>query len=102
MTMSDQILFSIDEVFEQPPPDQEPHRHVSDINSPTSSAFHRYHIETQTTSDIVPYPSRFRVKVKKHGLISLLLRELLEYRGNFLVALSRPCVYGVFSRAVGG
>jgi len=102
MMMSDQILFSIDEAFKQLPPAQLPDRPASDTSSPSSSTFHRYHIETQTTSDIVPYPSRFRVKVKKHGLIGLLLKELFEYKGNFQVALSRPCVYGVFSSPVGG
>ena len=102
MMMSDQILFSIDETFKQLPPAQLPDRSASDTSSPSSSTFHRYHIETQTTSDIVPYPSRFRVKVKKHGLIGLLLKELFEYKGNFQVALSRPCVYGVFSSPVGG
>src|SRR6266581_5715739 len=102
MMMSDQILFSIDETFKQLPPAQLPDRSASDTSSPSSSTFHRYHIETQTTSDIVPYPSRFRVKVKKHGLIGLLLKELFEYKGNLPVTLSRPCVYGVFSRPVGG
>jgi len=102
MMMSDQILFSIDEAFKQLPPAQLPDRPASDTSSPSSSTFHRYHIETQTTLDIVLYPSRFRVKVKKHGLIGLLLKELFEYKGNFQVALSRPCVYGVFSSPVGG
>ncbi len=102
MTMSDQILFSIDEAFEELPPAQLPDRLASDTSSPSSSTFHRYHIETQMTPDIVPYPSRFRVKVKKHGLIGLLLKELFEYKGNLPVALSRPCVYGVFSSPVGG
>src|SRR5437667_7252047 len=102
MMMSDQILFSIDEAFKQLPPAQLPDRPASDTSSPSSSTFHRYHIETQTTLDIVLYPSRFRVKVKKYGLIGLLLKELFEYKGNFQVALSRPCVYGVFSSPVGG
>src|SRR5437667_1510558 len=102
MTMSDQILSSIEEPFEQLSAAQLPDRPASDTSSPPSSTFQRYHIETQTTSDIVPYPSRFRVKVKKHGLIGMLLKELFEYKGNFQVALSRPCVYGVFSRPVGG
>ena len=100
--MSDQFMFSIDEAFEQLPHVQLPERLASDTSSPSSSTFHRYHIETQTTLDIVPYPSRFRVKVKKHGLIGMLLKELFVYKGNFQVALSRPCVYGVFSRPVGG
>jgi hypothetical protein len=83
MMMSDQILFSIDETIEHPSPTQVPDKPASDTNSPSSSTFHRYHIETQTVSDIVPYPSRFRVKVKKHGLIGMLLKELFEYKGNF-------------------
>src|SRR5206468_6945970 len=102
MTMSDQILSFIEEPFEQLSAAQLPDRPASDTSSPSSSTFQRYHIETQTTSDIVPYPSRFRVKVKKHGLIGMLLKELFEYKGNFQVALSRPCVYGVFSGPVGG
>lgn len=95
--MSDQIPFSLDESLEQSSPAQLPAQPAS-----SSHTFHRYHIETQTTPDIVPHPSRFRVNVKKHRLIALLLKELFEYKGNLEVALSRPCVYGVFSRPVGG
>jgi hypothetical protein len=79
-------------------PDQPP----LEARSPSSNIYHRYHIETQTTPDIVPLPPRFRVKVKKHRLIGMVLKELLELKGNLPVALSRPCVYGVFSRPVGG
>jgi len=102
MTMSDQVLFSIDDAFEQLSPNQSPEQPALEASTPSSSTFHRYHIETQTTPDIAPFPSKFRVRVKKHGLIGMLLKELVEYRGNFQVALSRPCVYGVFSRSVGG
>jgi len=64
---------------------------------------HRYHIETREAPDVAPHPSRFRVQVKKHKLVGMVLHELLfEYRGNPQVALSRPCVYGVFGRIVGG
>jgi len=52
--------------------------------------------------DIVPVPPRFRVRVTKHRLIAMVLKELLAFKGDFRVALSRPCVYGVFSRPVGG
>jgi hypothetical protein len=41
------------------------------------------------------------VKVKRHRLVGLVLRELLEHRGDLRVALSRPCVYGVFSGQLG-
>src|SRR6266480_4889523 len=102
ITMSDQVLFSIDDAFEQLPHDRLPDRSASGTSTPSSSTLHRYHIETRPTPDIVPFPSRFRVKVKKHGLIGLLLRELIEYKGNFQVAMSRPCLYGVFSGPVGG
>jgi len=102
MTMSDQVLYSIDDAFEQIPPAQSSDQLTSEISSPSSGTFHRYHIETRTTPNIAPFPSRFRVKVKKHGLIGMLLKELIEYKGNFQVALSRPCVYGVFARSVGG
>lgn len=100
--MSDQVLFSIDDAFEQLPPARLPDRSASGTSTPSSSTFQRYHIETRSTPDIVPFPSRFRVKVKKHGLIGMLIRELFEYKGNFQVALSRPCLYGVFSGPVGG
>jgi hypothetical protein len=100
--MSDQILFSIDNTFQQLTPAQLSDQLPSETNSSSSNTFQRYHIETQTMPDIVPFPSRFHVKVKKRGLIGMLVKELFEYKGNFKVALSRPCVYGVFSRPVGG
>ncbi len=64
--------------------------------------YRRYHIETRPAPDLVPLPPRFRVRVRRHRLIALALRELMEFRGDYRVALSRPCVYGVFSRPVGG
>src|SRR5262249_4332495 len=51
---------------------------------------------------IVPLPSRFRVKVHKPRLIRMVLKEAVAFKSNLPVALSRPCVYGVFSRPVGG
>jgi len=66
------------------------------------STYKRYHIETKPAPDLYPHPSRFRVRVKKHRLIGLLLKELVQYRGNMPVVLSRPCVYGVFSGPLGG
>jgi hypothetical protein len=63
----------------------------------------RYHVETREAPDVARHPSRFRVQVKKHKLLGMVLHELLfEYRGTPQVALSRPCVYGVFGRIVGG
>ncbi len=64
--------------------------------------YRRYHLETSLAPDIVRTPSRFRVKVRKHRLARLLLEELVHYRVNTRVVLSRPCVYGVFSGPVGG
>ncbi len=70
---------------------------------PPSGTYHRYHIATREAPDVVPHPSRFRVKVKRGKLVGMVLHELLfEYRGAPQVALSRPCVYGVFGRVVGG
>jgi len=82
--------------------EQLPNSPLPEASSPAFNPFHRYHIETQTTPDIVPLPSKFRVKVKKHRLIGMVLKELIETKGDLPVALSRPCVYGVFSRLVGG
>lgn len=67
-----------------------------------ASTYHRYHIETEMAADLVPLPPRFRVRVKKLRLIGMVLKELVALKGDIPVALSRPCVYGVFSRPVGG
>src|SRR5437660_12052324 len=115
--MFDSAPFSVDDSFQQVSGEEAlgDERDFSPAQSPGQSAlepgsaqshayhtYHRYHIETQTTPDIVPLPSKFRVKVKKHKLISMVLKEIFETRGDLPVALSRPCVYGVFSRPVGG
>ncbi len=64
-------------------------------------SYHRYRIEIRPAPDLVRLPPRFRVEVKKHRLIGLVLEELVRYRADLPVVLSRPCVYGVFSRPVG-
>ncbi len=71
--------------------------------SHAETLYHRYHIETRDAPDIEAWPPRFQVKVKKHRLAWLLLREIFHYGpGRKEVILSRPCVYGVFSGPVGG
>src|SRR6266516_3438689 len=114
MAMPDSVSFSIDAPFERVPvaealvdgpdfsPTRSPDQPATEPGSLSSNSYHRYHIETQTTPDIVPFPSRFRVKVKKHRLIAMVVKELFTCKGNLPVALSRPCVYGVFSSPVGG
>lgn len=64
--------------------------------------YQRYHLETSPAPEIVSFPNRTRVKVSKPGLAWHLVREMIRYRGNREVALSRPCLYGVFSGPVGG
>ncbi|HUF38539.1 MAG TPA: glutamate synthase-related protein [Anaerolineales bacterium] len=66
------------------------------------SSYHRYHIDTGDAPDRVPWPSRFNVEVKRSGLAKLILTELVQYRGDPEIVLSRPCVYGVFSGPFGG
>src|SRR5258705_6773511 len=66
------------------------------------STYQRYHIDTQAKPDLHAHPSRFGVKVRRSRLIGLLLQELVEYKANMPVVLSRPCVYGVFSGPLGG
>lgn len=68
----------------------------------TADAYSRYDIKTEVTPDIVKIPSRFRVKVKRGKLLKLLVKEVIETRANMPVVMSRPCMYGVFSRPVGG
>ncbi len=70
--------------------------------TPQHSTYHRYHIETRPTQDIAPHPNRFQVKVKKHRLALLLVKEAFHYRFNTKVILSRPCLYGVFGGPLGG
>ncbi len=64
--------------------------------------YHRYHIETSSVPDIASLPSRFRVKVQKHRLILFILEEILRYPTRRKVIFSRPCIYEVFGRPVGG
>jgi hypothetical protein len=70
--------------------------------SQSPPSYHRYHIDTGDAPDRVPWPSRFKVEVKRSGLAKLLLTELVQYRGDPEIVLSRPCVYGVFSGPFGG
>ena len=70
--------------------------------STESRTYRRYHLQTQLMPELIPVPPRFRVRVKRHKLIALVARELFETRGDLRVSLSRPCVYGVFGRPVGG
>lgn len=64
--------------------------------------YERYHLHTDPAPDVIAHPNRFRVRVKKQGLASFLIRELIHYRGNRKIVVNRPCVYGVFSGPVGG
>lgn len=73
-----------------------------DAPAAPACAYRRYHIEAELAADLVPLPPRFRVRVNKHRLIGMALKELVTLKGDIPVALSRPCVYGVFSRPVGG
>jgi hypothetical protein len=66
-----------------------------------NGVYRRYEIGTEPAPDAVRLPPRFRVRVNKQRLIGLILRELVHTRGNLPVALSRPCVYGVFAGPVG-
>lgn len=64
--------------------------------------YHRYHIETKKAPHIRPHPHNFNVRMNRFKLAKFLLKELVQYRGNLKVVLSRPCVYGVFSGPLGG
>lgn len=68
----------------------------------TGTGYTRYHIPSRPAPNIAAHPSRFRVHVNRPRLAGLLLKELVHYRMNMPVVLSRPCVYGVFSGPVGG
>ena len=107
--MSDSVSFSAGNAFERASvgegvflPARSPVPFALEQRTTPPHAYHRYHIDTQIAPDMVPLPPRFRVKVKKHRLIAMVLKEFFEYKGNLPLVLSRPCVYGVFSSPVGG
>jgi hypothetical protein len=64
--------------------------------------YHRYHIETKKAPPIKSHPHSFNVRVKRLKLAKFLVQELIQYKGNLKVVMSRPCVYGVFSGPLGG
>lgn len=68
----------------------------------SNGTYRRYHIQTQPAPEITPWPSKFKVHVRKMGLAKLLVKEMIQYMGDWSVVLSRPCVYGVFSGPAGG
>ena len=61
----------------------------------------RYSVPTRPAPNRAPHPNRFKVKINRLELAKLLVRELVQYRGDLDIVLSRPCVYGVFSGPVG-
>jgi hypothetical protein len=65
-------------------------------------AYQRYDIAVAECDEAVRLPPRFRVRVSKPRLAAHVVRALIESRGDLRIALSRPCVYGTFSRPVGG
>jgi len=61
----------------------------------------RYSVPSRPAPNAAAHPSRFKVKVNRLELAKLLTREMIQYRGNLDIVLSRPCVYGVFSSPLG-
>ena len=75
------------------------------VHAPTGrgvDTYERYHIEVRPVPEIASHPTKFRVKVRKHKLAAMILREVFDPRTPMKVGLSRPCVYGVYGRPVGG
>jgi len=70
--------------------------------SPAVSQYERYHIDVDPAPNVADHPSRFRVRVNRLQLASLLVTELFHFKGNLQIVMSRPCMYGVFSGPVGG
>jgi hypothetical protein len=72
-------------------------------NIPRSkNRYKRYHIKTDTTPNIVPWPNRFLVQVNKFQLAKHMLGEVFHQRGDIKAITSRPCMYGTFSGPIGG
>ena len=72
------------------------------MDQDVSRTYPRYHIETKPASNIVPYPTRFSVRVGKAGLARHLLHEIIHQRFRMKLITSRPCIYGTFSGPIGG
>lgn len=64
--------------------------------------YKRYHIKTDATPNIVPWPNRFLVQVNKFQLAKYMLGEVFHQRGDIKAITSRPCMYGTFSGPIGG
>jgi hypothetical protein len=72
-------------------------------NIPRSkNGFKRYHIKTDTTPNIAPWPNRFLVDVNKFQLAKYMIGEVFHQRGDLKAITSRPCMYGTFSGPIGG
>ncbi len=66
------------------------------------AAYERFHIPIKPAPNAYKPPNKFDVSAKKLRLAAMLVHEALEYRFNKDLALSRPCIYGVFSGWLGG
>jgi hypothetical protein len=72
------------------------------------NTYTRFSIPTSHTPPRIKPPHPFNPRVSKPGLALMLVREFLKTNIKLLrkkyrkALLSRPCIYGVFSRPVGG
>ena len=73
------------------------------------NTYKRFSIETLPTPPRIKPPHPFIPKVSKIGLAIMLIHEVIKNNFKLLkgkeyrrALLSRPCIYGVFSRPVGG
>lgn len=62
----------------------------------------RYYIKTKFCPEIKKISPRYKVQINRKKLIIHILKEIINSRWKLKIALSRPCIYGVFSRVVGG
>ena len=85
-----------------PGPEAGPRRRAHTVAGRGADTYVRYHIEVRPAPEIASHPTKFRVRVRKHKLAAMILREVFDPRTPVKVALSRPCVYGVYGRPVGG
>jgi hypothetical protein len=72
------------------------------VHAPTGrgvDTYERYHIEVRPVPEIASHPTKFRVKVRKHKLAAMILREVFDPRTPMKVGLSRP---GADTREVRG
>lgn len=66
--------------------------------------YKRFHIETKSAIPLRKQPSKYLVRIKKSKFIKMLTEAFFSYSPRDILKRlkSRPCIYGVYDRLLGG